>query len=115
MSSRALSPARLVALVCIAQIFVQLGAGYWPVVLPDMLGRWHLSNGEAGWITSAFYAAYMLSVPVLVTHTPSVPLTRAAASAMLQAPASPREEMNRIAPRRWKASRMGMLWIEMTP
>ena len=35
-------------------------------------------------------AALPAPVPVLVTHTPNVPLTRAAASAMLQAPASPR-------------------------
>lgn len=63
------SPGRLVALVCAAQVFVQLGAGYWPVLLPDLMGRWRLSNGEAGWITSSFYAAYMIAVPVLVTLT----------------------------------------------
>ena len=56
---------RLVAIVCSAQVFVQLGAGYWPVLLPELMGRWSLSNSEAGWITSAFYAAYMVSVPVL--------------------------------------------------
>jgi predicted MFS family arabinose efflux permease len=61
--------ARLVAIVCAAQVFVQLGAGYWPVLLPDLMGRWSLSNSEAGWITSAFYAAYMVCVPVLVTLT----------------------------------------------
>lgn len=64
-----ISPARLVMLVCAAQIFVQLGAGYWPVLLPEMLQRWQLTNSEAGWITSAFFAAYMVSVPVLVTLT----------------------------------------------
>ena len=48
---------------------MQLGAGYWPVLLPELMGRWSLSNSEAGWITSAFYAAYMVSVPVLVTLT----------------------------------------------
>jgi predicted MFS family arabinose efflux permease len=68
--------ARLVAIVCTAQIFVQLGAGYWPVLLPGMLGRWHLSNSEAGWITSAFYAAYMVSVPVLVTLTDRIDAKR---------------------------------------
>ena len=61
--------ARLVAIVCAAQVFVQLGAGYWPVLLPDLMGRWQLTNSEAGWITSAFYAAYMCAVPVLVTLT----------------------------------------------
>jgi MFS family permease len=60
---------RLVAMVCTAQVFVQLGAGYWPVLMPDLMSRWSLSNSEAGWITSAFYATYMVSVPVLVTAT----------------------------------------------
>src|SRR6187549_817252 len=60
---------RLVAIVCAAQVFVQLGAGYWPVLLPELMGRWSLTNSEAGWITSAFYATYMVCVPVLVTLT----------------------------------------------
>jgi predicted MFS family arabinose efflux permease len=68
--------ARLVALVCAAQIFVQLGAGYWPALLPDMMRRWSLTNSDAGWITSAFYAAYMVSVPVLVTLTDRVDAKR---------------------------------------
>lgn len=67
---------RLVALVCTAQVFVQLGAGYWPVLLPELMGRWSLSNSEAGWITSAFYAAYMCSVPVLVTLTDRIDAKR---------------------------------------
>ena len=76
MSSLPASPIRLVALVCSAQIFVQLGAGYWPVLLPEMLGRWRLSNSEAGWITSSFYAAYMVSVPFLVTLTDRIDAKR---------------------------------------
>ena len=70
------SAARLVAIVCTAQVFVQLGAGYWPVLLPELMGRWSLSNSEAGWITSAFYAAYMVSVPVLVTLTDRIDAKR---------------------------------------
>jgi MFS family permease len=68
--------ARLVAIVCAAQVFVQLGAGYWPVLLPDLMGRWSLTNSEAGWITSAFYAAYMCAVPVLVTLTDRIDAKR---------------------------------------
>jgi predicted MFS family arabinose efflux permease len=68
--------ARLVAVVCAAQVFVQLGAGYWPVLMPDLMERWSLSNSEAGWITSAFYAAYMVSVPVLVTLTDRIDAKR---------------------------------------
>lgn len=70
------SGARLVAVVCAAQIFVQLGAGFWPALLPQMMERWSLSNSEAGWITAIFFGAYMVSVPVLVTLTDRVDAKR---------------------------------------
>src|SRR6187397_987563 len=70
------SAGRLVALVCAAQVFVQLGAGYWPVLMPDLMQRWSLSNSEAGWITSSFYATYMVCVPVLVTLTDRIDAKR---------------------------------------
>ena len=76
MTSPARSGARLVALVCTAQVFVQIGAFYWPALLPQMMRHWSLTNGEAGWITSAFYGAYMLAVPVLVTLTDRVDAKR---------------------------------------
>jgi predicted MFS family arabinose efflux permease len=66
---RSASGARLVAIVCTAQVLVQIGAFFWPALLPGMMKLWGLSNSEAGWITAIFYAAYMISVPVLVTLT----------------------------------------------
>jgi len=60
---------RLVVLLCAAQVLVQLGAFFWPALLPRLMPLWGLSNSEAGWITAAFYGAYMLAVPVLVTLT----------------------------------------------
>jgi predicted MFS family arabinose efflux permease len=66
------SPARLVGAVCAAQVLVQIGAFFWPALLPGMIPLWQLSNSEAGWITASFYGAYMLSVPVLVTLTDRV-------------------------------------------
>ena len=60
---------RLIAFVCAAQVLVQIGAFFWPALVPEMIVRWRLSNSEAGWITAAFYGAYMLAVPVLVTLT----------------------------------------------
>jgi MFS family permease len=60
---------RLVAVVCGAQVLVQIGAFFWPALLPGMMERWRLTNSEAGWITAMFYAAYMVAVPVLVTLT----------------------------------------------
>jgi predicted MFS family arabinose efflux permease len=59
----------LVGVVCAAQVLVQIGAFFWPALLPGMMPLWRLSNSEAGWITASFYGAYMLSVPVLVTLT----------------------------------------------
>ena len=66
------SSRRLVAVVCAAQVFVQIGAFFWPALLPGMMPLWGLSNSEAGWITAIFYGAYMVSVPVLVTLTDRV-------------------------------------------
>jgi predicted MFS family arabinose efflux permease len=59
----------LVAVVCAAQVLVQIGAFFWPALLPGMILLWKLSNSEAGWIIASFYGAYMVSVPVLVTLT----------------------------------------------
>ena len=63
---------RLVAIVCAAQVMVQIGAFFWPALLPTMMPLWSLTNSEAGWITAIFYGAYMVSVPVLVTLTDRV-------------------------------------------
>lgn len=70
--NKPLSGARLVAVVCAAQVLVQLGAYFWPALLPGMMPRWGLSNSEAGWITAMFYGAYLVAVPVLVTLTDRV-------------------------------------------
>ena len=64
-----ISPVYLVAIVCAAQVLVQIGAFFWPALLPGMMRLWSLNNSEAGWITAIFYAAYIVSVPVLVTLT----------------------------------------------
>ena len=69
---RVLSGPRLVAIVCGAQVLAQIGAYFWPALLPSMIPLWGLTNSEAGWITGIFYAAYLVSVPVLVTLTDRV-------------------------------------------
>ncbi len=63
-------------MLCAAQVLVQIGAFFWPALLPEMIARWRLSNSEAGWITAAFYGAYMLAVPVLVTLTDRIDAKR---------------------------------------
>ena len=67
---------RLVTLVCIAQVCAQIGAYTWPALLPTFIADWHITNGEAGWITGLFYAAYTLAVPILVTLTDRVDARR---------------------------------------
>jgi predicted MFS family arabinose efflux permease len=68
-TSELVTPTRLVTAVCAAQVLVQIGAFFWPALLPGMMQLWSLSNSEAGWITASFYGAYMVSVAVLVTLT----------------------------------------------
>ncbi len=64
--------ARLVALICTAQVLAQVGAYTWPALLPEFIPLWGLDYSEAGWITATFYLVYMLSVPFLVTLTDRV-------------------------------------------
>lgn len=72
MAVRGLSAGRLVALVCAAQVLVQIGAFFWPALLPGMMQLWGLTNSRAGWVTAIFYAAYIVAVPLLVTLTDRV-------------------------------------------
>ena len=72
MPARSLSGGRLVAVVCAAQVLVQIGAFFWPALLPTMMPLWGLTNSEAGWVTAIFYAAYLVAVPILVTLTDRV-------------------------------------------
>jgi predicted MFS family arabinose efflux permease len=74
--TRDMSAMRLIVFVCAAQVLVQIGAFFWPALVPEMIARWRLTNSEAGWITAAFYGAYMLAVPILVTLTDRVDAKR---------------------------------------
>jgi predicted MFS family arabinose efflux permease len=62
--------------VCAAQTLVQIGAFFWPALLPEMMPLWGLTNSEAGWITAMFYGAYLVAVPILVTLTDRVDARR---------------------------------------
>jgi MFS family permease len=70
--SPGISAGMLVVAVCVAQVLAQIGAYTWPSLLPGFLERWSLDNRQAGWITGIFYAAYVCSVPVLVSLTDRV-------------------------------------------
>lgn len=62
--------------MCVAQVCAQIGAYTWPALLPVFMSEWQLTNREAGWITGILYAAYALSVPILVTLTDRVDARR---------------------------------------
>jgi len=63
------SAPRILAAVCFAQVFAQIGAYTLPALLPTFIREWSLSNTEVGWLIGVFYASYVLAVPVLVSLT----------------------------------------------
>lgn len=67
-----MSSTRIVAVVCAAQIFAQIGAFTVAALLPTFIDTWHLTNTQAGWIIGAYYAAYTLGVPILASLTDRV-------------------------------------------
>ncbi|MDA0664693.1 MAG: MFS transporter, partial [Proteobacteria bacterium] len=62
-----MTPGKVTAVICASQALAQIGAFAVAALLPVFIDIWRLSNTEAGWIVGAFYAAYTLTVPVLVS------------------------------------------------
>jgi MFS family permease len=62
--------------VITAQVLTQVGAFTLPALLPEYLSRWDLAATEAGWLIGAFFAAYVVVVPVLVSLTDRLPARR---------------------------------------
>ena len=63
------SPYRLTLLVCLAEILGLASIAVFPALLPTFQAEWGLNNTEAGWISAAYYAGYMVLVPVLASVT----------------------------------------------
>ena len=63
------SPYRLTLLVCLAEIFGLASIAVFPALLPTFQVEWDLNNTAAGWISAAYYAGYMVLVPVLAGIT----------------------------------------------
>ena len=70
------SPYRLTLLVCLSEIFGLASIAAFPALLPTFQGEWSLSNTAAGWISAAYYAGYMILVPVLTSITDRVDARR---------------------------------------
>ena len=66
---RSTSRYRLTLLVCLAEIFGLASIAVFPALLPTFMTEWRLSHTEAGWISAAYYAGYMILVPVLAGIT----------------------------------------------
>lgn len=63
------SPYRTTLLVCLAEILGLASIAVFPALLPAFQVEWGLSNTAAGWISAAYYAGYMVLVPVLTSVT----------------------------------------------
>ncbi len=63
------SPYRLTLLVCSAEILGLASIAVFPALLPTFQVEWDLNNTAAGWISAAYYAGYMILVPVLAGIT----------------------------------------------
>lgn len=70
------SPYRLTLLVCLAEIFGLATIAAFPALLPTFQAEWKLNNTQAGWISAAYYAGYMILVPVLSSITDRVDARR---------------------------------------
>jgi MFS family permease len=68
-AARELRPAALVALLCLTSVLGMLGFSSFAALLPEFQRDWDLTNTDAGWISSVFYAGYVAVVPVLVGST----------------------------------------------
>jgi MFS family permease len=56
-----------------AQMLAQIGGFALPALLPTYMTRWSLSATEAGWLVGAFFAAYVVMVPILLALTDRYP------------------------------------------
>lgn len=64
------------AAIVAAQMLAQIGAFALPALLPTYMTRWTLSATEAGWLVGAFFAAYVVMVPILLALTDRYPARR---------------------------------------
>ena len=78
MSLRAPAPGTrsFILAIVIAQVLTQIGAFALPALLPSYIERWHITKIEAGWLVGIFFAAYVVTVPVLLALTDRLPARR---------------------------------------
>jgi len=60
---------QLTFLVCLAEILGMASIANFSALLPTFQDEWQLSHTAAGWISAAYYAGYMVLVPLLASIT----------------------------------------------
>ena len=64
-----MNAARLIALMCVAEVLGMLSFATFPALIPTFETAWGISNTEAGLISGAYFAGYVAVVPVLTGLT----------------------------------------------
>ncbi len=59
----------LISLACVTLVLNIMSFMTVAAVLPTLIAEWQLSSIEAGWLGGAFFAGYVISVPVMLTLT----------------------------------------------
>ena len=62
----------VVIVLCIAEILSMTPFSMFLALQPQLQDAWSLSNTESGWISSVYFAGYMLAVPLLSSLTDRV-------------------------------------------
>ena len=69
MSALRSSAVFLIATVCSAQAFTQIGSFTFSALLPTFFEEWGITHTEAGWLSGVIFLAYALSVPLILPIT----------------------------------------------
>jgi len=72
MSALRSSAVFLIATVCSAQAFTQIGSFTFSALLPTFFEEWGITHTEAGWLSGVIFLAYALSVPFILPITDRV-------------------------------------------
>lgn len=66
----------IVAVLCVAEVLTMTGVSAYAALLPVLREEWQTTNTLAGAISGAFFAGYLVAVPVLVSLTDRIPARR---------------------------------------
>lgn len=66
----------IAAVLCLAEVLTMTGVSTYAALLPVLRAEWRTTNTVAGVISGAFFAGYMIAVPLLVSLTDRVAARR---------------------------------------